>query len=70
MPTLIRILKFYNDFKYQLNVTLSIGIKVSHIKSHSGTWVPVLRMRLYKLGSRIAAGVAHKRTLTVKSHEC
>jgi hypothetical protein len=39
-------------------------------ESHSGAWVLVLRMRPYKPRSRVAVGVALKRTLTAKSHEC
>jgi hypothetical protein len=33
------------------------------------TWVPVLRMRPYKPRSRVAVGVARKRTFTAKSHK-
>jgi hypothetical protein len=34
--------------------------------NHTGTWVPVFRMRPYKLRSRVAVGVARLRSLSAQ----
>jgi hypothetical protein len=45
-------------------------ILTSRVESHCGTWVPAFQMRPYKLRSHVAVGLARKRILTTKSHEC
>jgi hypothetical protein len=39
-------------------------------ESHCESRVPVFRMKPYKPRLCVAVGVARKRTLTAKSHEC